>query len=471
MLEQRWAGGSAELFVLYGRRRVGKSELLDRFLEGKRGIYFEATSSKEIDHLEDISRLLAELTGDRVLAEQGLTSWPAVLAAVATEAEQNGPIVVILDEFQYVARETRDIGTRLNKFWREQGRKLPLFLVLSGSDVSFFQEDVMGYSGSMYGRRTGSLRLEPFNLRETRLFVPSWEARELVRTYGVYGSMPYYLDAIDESQPLIENIFNTILAPGALLREEPNFLFSQEGRIRDRRPYFTLLRALAAGQTKSNELAQRTTGGDSSNLSAYLETLQEMQLVRKEHPVTVTNPERSKISQYSIADPFLRFWFRFVLPFQGRLRSVASSRRHLDEYIAPRLDEFVSAPSFEEICRDWLATELQAATVGRWWGKVREETPDGPRTIEREVDVVAVDADGQILALGSCKWTNGTQGDAERKKLEAVAGELCTGGEQPIFYFFSREGFGKNLEAAAASEPGRYRLIKLAELYAEPLSS
>lgn len=464
MLERRWRGGQAELFVLYGRRRVGKSDLLAKFIEGKRGLYFEATASKQVDHLEDISALLAELTGDPVLAEQPLTSWPAALAAIARDARDNGQLAVVFDEFQYLARETPDIGSRLNSFWREQGRKLPLFLVLSGSDVSFFERDVMGYAASTYGRRTGSYRLQPFRPRDVKLFVPKWSPADLVRAYGVFGGMPYYLDAIDERAPLAESIFNAILAPGGLLHEEPSFLFSQEGRIRDSRPYFTTLRAIAAGRTKHGEIAQRVTGGDTSAMTGYLDTLQEMGLIRKEHPVTVRNPERSRAARYAIADPFLRFWFRFVLPHAARLSTAASARRHLDGYVLPRLDEFVSAPAFEEVCRDWLAERLSAAAVGRWWGKIREQTPEGARSIQREADVMVIDGDDRVLALGSCKWTQGSQRDIERRKLERIASEVCVHGEEPEYFFFSREGFDDGLERTATTDPDRYHLIPVEDL-------
>lgn len=464
MLEDRWRAGSAEFFVLYGRRRVGKTELLDRFAQGKRSLFFEATASKEVDHLDDLSTLLADLTGDPVLAQQGLQSWEAVLAAIGREAE-SGPLVVVLDEFQYVARETVDIGSRLSNFWRSKGRSLPLFLILSGSDVSFFENDVMGYNAATYGRRTGSHRLQPFRPREVSLFVPSWDPSDLVRAYSALGGMPYYLDALTESEGFAENLWRLVFAPGSLLREEPEFLFSQEGRIRDRRPYFTTLRAIAAGRTKNNEIAQRVTAGDASAATGYLVTLQEMGLINREHPVTVANPDRTKSSRYSIADPFLRFWFRLLLPYIGRLRTATGARRHLDEFVLPRLDEFVSAPGFEEVCQAWMETEVAGAATGRWWGKLRRTTSEGPRTIDAEADVVSVDPDGEVLALGSCKWTNGKHPDSARRKLEEIADEICIRGEHPRFYFFSREGFDETLQAKALAEPERYLLVSPSELF------
>lgn len=467
MLERRWKRGQTEVFVLWGRRRVGKTALLAHFAEGKRALYFEATASKAVDHLEDLSGLLAELTRDPVLAEQGLTNWPAALAAITRDVEANGQLLVVLDEFQYVARETPDIGSQLNRWLREQITDKPLYLVLSGSDVSFFENDIMGYSASTYGRRTGSHRLEPFRAADVSLFVPDWTPEDTVRTFGVFGGMPYYLGALDPRQDLATNIYDAILTPGAVLRDEPTFLFNQEGRTRDSRPYLSTLRALAAGQDRNNQVASRVTDGDSSAAAALLDTLQEMKLVRKDFPVTVPNIERSKQSRYVIDDPFLRFWFRFVMPHQGRLRTAETARRHLQSYVLPRLDEFVSISGFEEFCQQWLLdAEVEAAAVGRWWGKIREQTPDGPRSVDREADVVAIDGEGRVLALGSCKWTNEPQGDGERKKLERIATEICHHDEEPVYYFFSRNRATSGLEEVAGRQPDRYRLIDLDQLVA-----
>ncbi len=466
MLASRWDRGGQEVFVLWGRRRVGKTDLLAHFAEGKRALYFEATAGKEVDHLDDVSGLLAELSGDPVLAEQPLNSWPAVLAAVARDVSQHGQLLLVLDEFQYVARETPEVGSLINRWLRRQVQDAPLFLVFSGSDVSFFQKEIMGYSGSMYGRRTGSHLLAPFGASDVRLFVPEWSPEDIVRTYGVFGGMPYYLSAIDPDTDLEENIYQAVLAPGAVLRDEPTFLFSQEGRIRDSRPYFSILRALAAGRTKNSEVAARVTSGDSSAATQLLDTLLEMGLVRKEFPVTVPNPERSKQSRYVIDDPFLRFWFRFVMPHQARLRTTETARRHLDAYILPRLDEFVSLSGFESFCRRWLLREeADAAAVGRWWGKVREATSEGPRSVDREADIMAIDGEGHVIALGSCKWTNHPHGDAERMKLERIAQKVCRDGENPVYYFFSRCGFTADLESASGRDAARCRLVTVDDLF------
>ena len=458
MLERRWKGGESQIFLLWGRRRVGKTELLLEFGRDKKTLFFEATSGTRSDHLSDFSERLAEVTGRGA----GLVApdWRAALDAVADWAEAEGPVLLVLDEFQHIARESPDLGTTINVWWRERGSAAPLLAVLSGSEVGFFEREVVSYSASTYGRRAGQLRLEPFRPRDVGLFLPSWSAEDRVRAYGVFGNMPYYLGHVREDTGLAENILDLILMRDGLLHEEARLLLDIE--LPDASAYFSVLRAIAAGQTRVSQIDTRTGIGDTSRVSQMLDQLQRLWLVRKELPVTVRNPERSRQSFYRITDPYLRFWFRFVLPAQGRLIDAAGARRHLDGYVLPRLDEFVAAPAFEEVCQEWLRDEVDAAAVGWWWGKVRELRDAGLRDVDRELDAVAVDDEGAPVAVASCKWTDGKMPAAERTKLEALARYLRPD-DPPALYLFSRSGFERSLREAASADP-RLNLVGAGEL-------
>ncbi len=175
-LEERWQSPRAEYVVIYGRRRIGKTELILRFAEHKRSLYFEAISGTENDHMEDLSRALAQMSGRELFATQPLSGWPSFFAAVADELER-GPLLIALDEFQFIARETPQVGSLINRFWREQRNNPNLFLILSGSDVSFFEREIVGYTATTYGRRTGSLHLQPFPFEEVKHFLPAGPPR------------------------------------------------------------------------------------------------------------------------------------------------------------------------------------------------------------------------------------------------------------------------------------------------------
>lgn len=452
-LDERARSPRAELVVLYGRRRIGKTELILRFAEGRRALFFEATSGTEADHLEDVSRALAEATGRELFAAQPLTGWRAFFAAVSEELA-NGPLLVALDEFQFVARETRAIGSEINRFWRAHRDDPNLFLILSGSDVSFFEKQVVGYAATTYGRRTGSLRLRPFPPGELRHFLPDWDPAELIRAYAVFGGVPYYLAALDSGASLADNVERAILRPDALLREEPRFLLGQHSELRDERVYFSILRAIAAGRTRRGEIADRV-GRSGDATGQLLDRLIEMGLVRRVHPVTVVNPERSRTVRFAIDDPFLRFWFTFVQPFESRLHSRADARRHLEQRVLPQLDRYVSRPPFEEVCHGWLERNVAgAAAAGWWWGGVRERTPEGPRNVAREIDGVAVDGDGAVLALASCKWTAAPLPYGELAALRELAPVVAgDDGPTPRFVLFSRSGFDRKLVSEAATDP------------------
>ncbi len=230
--------------------------------------------------------------------------------------------------------------------------------------------------------------------------------------------MPYYLDAIDPANDLAENILRTILLPDALLRHEPEFLLAQESRTRERETYMSALRAIAAGHTKLGEIAQRIQRRP-NDARSFLQTLEDMRLVRRHRPITMQSGTKVL---YAITDPFLRFWFRFVAPYESRLQSRESARAHLHETVLPALDEFVSRHAFEEVCHRWALEHVpEAVEVGRWWGSKRIRTPEGLRTRRYEADVAAIDANGGIVALGSCKWSAGAHGAGELDKLQTIA--------------------------------------------------
>ncbi len=460
LLERRWAHGEAQIFVLWGRRRVGKSLLLLEFARGKRHLYFEATSGTRADQLADFSERLAEATQRTALS---VPDWRAALDAVADWA-QDGPVLLVLDEFQFLAHESPDIGSILNVWWRERGEQLPIFIVLSGSEVGFFEREVVGYSATTYGRRAGQLRLRPFSPRDVGLFLPRWSAEDRIGAYAVFGHMPYYLAQIRPERTLAENILDLVLLPDGLLHEEARLLLDQE--LSNASGFFSVLRAIAAGQTRVAQIAERTgIAGGSSRVSQMLDTLQRLWLVDKQLPVTVANPERSRQSRYRIADPYLRFWFRFVLPSRDRLIDPAGAQRHLERRVLPQLDEFISKPAFEEVCQQWLLGAVDAAAVGWWWGRVRELRTGALRDVDRELDAVAIDDGGAVVAVGSCKWTAGPMDVGELTKLEVLAGHLSGDGPRPARYCFSRGGFAPQLRAAARRDPDLH-LVTPKQLFA-----
>jgi AAA+ ATPase superfamily predicted ATPase len=354
--------------------------------------------------------------------------------------------MIVLDEFQFIARQEPEIGSLLNRFAQEHEDNGDLLLCLSGSDVSFFERLVIGYGATTYGRRTGGLRLQPFPWQDIGAFTEGWSVEDRIRAWAVFGGVPYYLKEIDPSLGLADAIRASVLYPDGLLHEEPRFLLSQEGRLREVATYMSCLRAIAGGVTRLNAIAQRIGKTRSEEARPFLETLEEMGLVERRHPVTQGS---SKKVSYAIADPFLRFWFRFVAPRESRLQTRSDADDYLDDVVLPELDKFVSEDAFERICQGWLLRQLDSAVeAGRWWGSIRRRENGKLRSRAFEADAVAIDSQGGVLALGSCKWPDQKTADHvhdadELDKLEAVRTAL--GAPDAHLYFFDRLSFSSRL--------------------------
>jgi uncharacterized protein len=458
-LEEQWRAPEARYFVLWGRRRVGKTELLGRFTAGKRAFFFGATDTTEQSQLRAFSEELAAVSGNSLLAAEPVRTWEGALAAVEQFASAGERTVVVLDEFQFLAERQPALETLLNNWWRSTGRRLPLVLVIAGSEISFFREEVLG--GKMYGRRTGQLQLVPFDHRSAALFTPRYSAEDRIRTYAICGGMPYYLDMWSDSVGVQENILRNVLYRDGLLHEEAELLLRQE--LPDPRQYFSVLEALARGRTRNNEIVQHT-GLDKARVHQHLRTLERLGLVERIRPVTA-GPTSLKTS-YAILDGYLDFYFTFVKPYASRLRSREEAERHLRQTVAPRLDEFVSKPAWERVCREYMRLcEPHATTVGSWWGNVLVAPK---RSERREIDVVAIGPDRGVLATGSCKWTSSPLDSGEETLLGQIETAVPGAGEVQRHYFFSRSGFTGRMQALAESEPERIRLVTPEDLYRSP---
>ncbi len=442
-----------QFFVLWGRRRVGKTELLNHLVEGKRAFYFEATDATEAVQLSNLADQLSLVSGNSLHAETGLPSWTAALEAL-TQFVGDEPTVVVLDEFQYLAARQGELASLLNRWWRETGRERPMLFVIAGSQVSFFREDVL--AGQLYGRRDNQWQVRPFAYDDSALFVPKYSPEDKVRTYAVCGGMPYYLDTFDDALPLEKNILRNILYRGGLLHEEAELLLRQE--LNDPYNYFSVLDAIARGDTRNSRIADRTHL-DPAQVSQLLRVLEGLELVEQRRPVTAS--PTSKKTTYAILDGFLNFSFRFVEPYRSRLRSRADAERHLEMTVVPQLDHFVSKPAWEFICQQHMLRAEDAKAVGAWWGQVRTGRK---LTEEREVDAATIDLDGKVTALASCKWTNAPLGLSEETFLTRMEQHIPGADGVGRHYFYSRSGFDRGLTKLAEAHPDRYKLFTPSDL-------
>jgi len=445
LLGQRYRSNQAELFVLYGRRRVGKTELLHAFCADKPHIFFIATLSSDSEQLATFSQQVYGFTHADVPSGFTFPSWEAALRALGELPGQPKPIIV-LDEFTYLISGNKAIPSILQKVWDETLKNTQIMIVLCGSYIGMMETEVLGYQAPLYGRRTASTLLRPMDLASSALFFPSYSAEEKFLTWAVVGGMPYYLRTFQDSQDVFANIRQHILdAQSGTLFNEPRLLLMEE--LRELRNYFSLLRAIAQGRTRLNDIAQGAGIGDVTTVARYLDILQQMRLITRRVPATETQPEKSKKGIYHIDDHFLRFWFRYVHPNQSSL-DLGLADAILQQRIKPDLDHFV-ANAFEEAAIIFTGRLAQAGEldffperIGGWWNR------------DAEIDVLAINLTEKIALVGECKWTIHPVGasvlDDLKQKAEILLKEHQI--KKVQFALFSRKGFTADVEAKSKNE-------------------
>jgi AAA+ ATPase superfamily predicted ATPase len=461
-LEEGWNSGKAEFRIVYGRRRVGKSALLDELARGKRHVLYQAVEGTTPDQLRDLTAAVLMCEDDPVLRAAPLASWDAALAQLAKMATA-GPLLVILDEYQYAAEADPTLASRLQRWWSREAAQLPIYLVLCGSYIRFFVNNVL--TGPAYGRNTGSLRLAALSYRDAALFFENWTPDDKIRAFAVVGGVPHYLLQFEPDRSLSWNIENRVLRRGAVLYQDAELLLRD--KLREPRMYYSILRAMSDGSTRLSEITARVQGTASkSDLSPYLATLQELGLAEYLRPIVGAGVRRGI---WVVAEPYLRFWFRFVLSYRNHLEHAGNAEHLLRNAINPALDQFVSKPAFEEICRDWVMNRVAAGQwgaadrVGAWWGPVLEPRPGQARhQAEAEVEVVAA-AGSRVVLAGEAKWTRKPVGFSVLNHLRSVVRHIPGVDDQTQLALFAR-AFEPRLVDAAAAEG--IRLVDLAELYA-----
>lgn len=393
LLEKYYQSSCAELFVLYGRRRVGKTELLSRFCRDKQAIYYTASQTTLEDNLSQFIDSSRELSSSLLPEGVGFKTIEQILTYLA-ETTKGKRLVVVLDEFQYWVGAEPAVPSLVQRFWDLIGKHSSLMLVLCGSYISLMLEHTLAEKSPLYGRRTAQLQLQPFDYRTAALFFPNWCREDKLKAFGVLGGMPAYLSQFDSALSLEENIIEKILSKGAFLSEEADFLLKTE--LRETRVYASLLKLVAMGNTTLKDLSSKMAM-ESRVLSSYLATLQSLHQIKRVVSFVERASEKSRKGRYYIQDHFLKFWFEFVA---HHLTLIERNRGNLlyQEKIKPHFSTYMGK-IFEEISMQYLLSygeEKQLPIpirVGQVWGK------------DYDIDVVAENSDG-TFTFGECKWAN-----------------------------------------------------------------
>lgn len=451
-MSSRYANGRFECLVIYGRRRVGKTALINEFCKDKPTIFFSALNTTDRENLEVFSKAIM------AYERQDMADWPMFPSFDSALNEltlltKDKRVVVVIDEYPYLAKVKPAISAMLQHIIDHKWSDSKMYLILCGSSMNFMENQVLGQESPLYGRRTGQFKIEPLDYRETAVFNPKLSNEDNALIYGVTGGVPHYINKLnvvdDVDSALLENVFDS----SGYLYEEPGNLLKQE--LREPGIYNAIIKAIADGASRLNDITTKT-GEDTAVCSKYIKTLMELGIVKKETPVT-EKPGKKTI--YRLEDNFFRFWYRFVPSNinaidSGRIRSVYQHavKQHLHDYMGL---------IFKKMCQDYLlyyAKELpvELCEIGQWWGT------DSKTRKQVQIDIVATDAEQKEYIIGSCKYKNEKIGVDELELLKAYA-EAFGKGKKYYYYIFSKGGFTDGLLKAQMN--GEVVLVTLNDLY------
>ncbi len=394
-LENLYASDKFEFAVIYGRRRVGKTALINQFIGNKKAVYFMGVESNAKQNLENFSKSIIEYSSG-IETETSFLSFQAALEYLFKLAEKER-LILAIDEYPYVARSSKSLASTLQLLIDKYKDSSKLMLILCGSSMSYMEDHVLAYKAPLYGRRTAQMKILPFDFEETCHYLKRLSEEDKALIYGIVGGTPQYLLQMDDRLSVEDNIKNTFLNPISFLYEEPVNLLKQE--VREPAIYTAIITAIASGASRMSEISGKV-GEDTNVCSIYIKNLISLGIVQKETPY---GEKASRKSVYSIEDNMFRFWYRFVLDNNSVIARGAADMVY--KRIEPKLSDYMGKV-FEDICKQYLWKQLligkcpvEFTSLGRWWGN------DHIEKCQAEIDIMG-EQDKDTALFAECKWTN-----------------------------------------------------------------
>lgn len=425
-LEEKWHTPGAQLIVLWGKRRVGKTELVKQFIKDKSHIYFLSESTNEHEQLKRFSHSIGQFFKEPLLETRGFAKWEESFQYIR---DKRSRFVLAIDEFPYLIESNRAIPSIFQRAWDEYWSQSNVYLILLGSSIAMMETEVLGYKSPLYGRRTGQWKVEPMDFDSVSCFRKGKSFEDRMMHYAIAGGMPAYWLQLSRDKDFTENVKQHVLKKGQVLYEEVEFLLREE--LREPRYYFALLQAIAHGKRKLSEIVN-STGLTSSAANKYLGVLSDLHIVERELPVTEEKPLKSKKGLYRITDELSQFWFKYVFPNKGEIEF-----NHADTVFEKMMSNFSQHLSiiYEKIAKELLLQHSEAifpfSKVGRWWDK------------NEEIDIVGLNPALNKILYCEVKWTTKPVGIDIYQSLKQKASKVVWSDQDKEEYFclFSKNGF------------------------------
>lgn len=449
-LDRLYKSDKFEFVVIYGRRRVGKTALINHFIDNKKSIYFMGVESNEKQNLENLSKSIIEFSSG-IQTETYFASYQAALEYAFKLAEKER-VILTIDEYPYVAKASKSLASTLQMLIDKYRDTSKLMLILCGSSMSYMEDHVLAYKAPLYGRRTGQMKIMPFDFEECCTYLCGLSDEDKALIYGVVGGTPQYLLQMSDKLSVEDNIKNTYLNPMSFLYEEPLNLLKQE--VREPAIYNAIITAIATGHSRMSEISTKV-GESTTVCSGYIKNLINLGIIRKETPY---GEKVSKKSIYSIEDNMFYFWYRFVMDNSSVIERGATNLVY--KRIEAQLSDYMGRV-FEEICTQYLwklllsgMMPVEFVSLGRWWGN------DPRKKIQTEIDIMG-EQDSNSAIFAECKWRNE---NVDLDVLETLIDRSGLFHYTKVHYFlFSKSGFTKGC-MEKAEEMGNVTLVSYADI-------
>ena len=451
-LNRRYTGDKFECIVIYGRRRVGKTALINEFCKDKPTIFFSALNTTGKENLDAFSKAIWSYDRPGMESSPVFPDYDAAFAEL-TALTQEKRIVVVIDEYPYLAKAMPAVSAMLQHLIDHKWNDSKMILILCGSSMSFMEHQVLGQESPLYGRRTGQFKIEPMDYRETATFHPELSDTDNALIYGITGGVPHYINKLDVRDTIDDALLENFFDLSAYLYEEPANLLKQE--LREPAIYNAIIKSIAEGASRSNEIVTKT-GEDSSIVTKYLKTLTDLGIVKRETPIT---EKFGRKTNYLLADNFFRFWYRFVPTNVSAIDSGRIAKTYA-QAVKPYFADYMGLV-FEQMCKDYLLyyakdLPIEMNEIGQWWGT------DPIQKKQIQIDIVGTPVEGRSYLIGSCKYRNEKIGMDELELLRNYATAFGKG-DRYHYYIFSKGGFTDGLLDAQAC--GEVTLVTLDEMY------
>ena len=419
-----------QLFVLYGRRRVGKTTLINEFCKNKDAIFYSAEQSNNKLNLEKFSGQVFQFYGENTL--EPFSSWANALTYI-NDRQKDKRLIIVFDEFPYLVKKNKALLSELQHLIDHKLQYGNLFIILCGSYMGFMEKEVLSSKSPLFGRRTGQLHMKSFDYHTSLRLLDGFSDEEKLMLYGAFGGTALYLQQIQSEKSFEENIKYAFLRTTAYLYEEPLLLLRQE--VQEPGIYSAIIEAIAGGATRSNEISTKIDEEPAKCLK-YIKILCELGILYKEVPFGEKQTSRKTI--YGISDFMFRFWYRYVFTNRSLIETGAQDAI-LKKRIQPTYSDYMCLV-FEKICSDYLMLQnirgnlpILFTKIGRWWGS------DSASHSQAEIDIVA--NEGKDYLICECKWRNEKLDLSVLKGLKEKTDAFMKKRNNTWYVLFSKSGF------------------------------